>query len=435
METPLNLTCDLRARADEGARRLGLIWYDRGQLAVRRIGDDVTLGADPRADVWIEGDFVSRRHCRIIRRGRRWQVVDCSSRNGTFLGGVAIERKTLDPPALLMIGAVRITVVEEVESPHTAPYYRFGSMVGRAAATLGLFHEITRCADNLFPVLIGGPTGCGKELCARALHDLSPRSGKPFVPLNCAALPADLAEAELFGAVRGAYTGAQSDREGVFRAADGGTLFLDEVGDLSPAVQAKLLRALECGLVRPVGSHREVRVDVRVISATNLPIHDPLRFRHDLYHRLAGLSLQVRALDERPDDVTALFDHFACAEGLTGLDSALFDAVSRRRYSGNARELRQFVRRLVVCGPQLELAAFSTPLEPTLQIESYQSHGVPECEAFRILTALRAHGGNRAQTARALGIPRSTFFFKLRRIEQGLAPHQRHLLSGRRRSR
>lgn len=428
MQTPLNLTCDIAEPSASVERNLALIWYDRGQLAVRRIDDDVTLGVDPSCDIWIEGGFVSRRHCRIVRRAGRWQIVDCASRNGTYLDERRVERTTFEPPALLRLGEERLTLVEEVRSPVTAPYYSFGPMVGRDPSTLDVFHQLNLYARNEFPVLILGPTGSGKELCAQAIHRLSKRAGKAFLPLNCAALPAELAEAELFGAVRGAYTGAQGDREGVFRAADGGTLFLDEVGDLTPAIQAKLLRALESSSVRPVGGSRARPVDVRVVSATNRPIADAGQFRHDLFHRLAVLTLCLKPLAERPDDVTALLDHFARLEGMRAPGRELFEAVARCSFSGNARELRQLVRRFSVSGGQLELPTILSEPKLALDVDGYRPAGVSEREAFAILQALRAHRGNRAQAARSLGMPRSTFFFKLRRIALGLAPHQRYLL-------
>jgi transcriptional regulator with GAF, ATPase, and Fis domain len=296
-----------------------------------------------------------------------------------------------------------------------------------------LLSEATRLAVSNAPVLVTGETGSGKEVLARWMHARSPASVGPFVAVNCAALPETLAESELFGHVKGAFTGADSARKGKFQSADGGTLFLDEVGDLSGPVQAKLLRVLEDGSVEPVGSDRSVPVKVRVIAATHRDLkakaHDG-SFREDLLFRIGGLPLEVPPLRRRPEDIPLLAARFLCeARARQAWPAAepseeFLKALSKYRWPGNVRELRWAVERAVLlAGPDLPRPQH-LPSEVLASGASRAPGGIEEArtgaESEAITRALDASKGNVSLAAKALGLSRSRLYEKME--ELGLDP-------------
>ena len=235
-----------------------------------------------------------------------------------------------------------------------------GELVGEGPAMRQLKRTIAAVAQSEYTVLVRGESGTGKELVARMIHHLGSRAGKPFLAVNCPSIPENLLESELFGHARGAFTGADRDHKGLFAAADKGTIHLDEIGDISPAVQTKLLRVLQEGEVRPVGSNRSVKVDVRVIASTNQDLEAALKakvFREDLYYRLNVLSITLPPLRERSEDIPLLAGHFfrvACREmGLAekAVDPEVLRWMSDNPWPGNVRELQNFVRRLTVFAP------------------------------------------------------------------------------------
>ncbi len=227
-------------------------------------------------------------------------------------------------------------------------------MIGDAPAILEVKQMIDKVAATDARVLILGPNGTGKELVAHHLHEKSERSSKPLVEVNCAAIPAELIESELFGHVKGSFTGAVKDKQGKFELANQGTIFLDEIGDMSLSAQAKVLRALQEGKVSPVGSEKEIKVDVRVIAATNKDLRKEIeegRFREDLYHRLAVIIVNVPALNERKDDIPLLVEHFINeTTNQKEFDSSAYDALKEFDWTGNIRELRNVVERLLILG-------------------------------------------------------------------------------------
>jgi DNA-binding NtrC family response regulator len=228
------------------------------------------------------------------------------------------------------------------------------TMIGNSEAIHTIHNMVEKVAPTMARVMIQGPNGSGKELVARALHFKSDRSSAPFVEVNCAAIPTELIESELFGHIKGAFTSAHKDRKGTFEQAQGGTLFLDEIGDMSLAAQAKVLRALEEHKIQRVGSAKTIAVDVRVIAATNKNISDEIaqnRFREDLYHRLAVIEIHVPALNNRRDDIPLLADHFLSL--LTPKKELLPEAVvalQKMDWTGNIRQLRNFIERLHILG-------------------------------------------------------------------------------------
>ena len=316
--------------------------------------------------------------------------------------------------------------------PGPRPTWQHG-VVAESAAMRAILELVARVAPTTLPVVLEGETGTGKDVIARAVHDASGRTGR-FVPINCAAIPTALIESELFGFVRGAFTGAEVTTAGLFEDAVGGTLFLDEVGELALGVQAKLLRAIENGEVRRIGSRQTTIVETRLVAATNrnlLRAVDDGGFREDLYHRLAGIVIQVPPLRTRGEDIEFLARRFMIEATEMGhrplLPPATVGWLRRQRWEGNVRELRQAMRRAVVLGGPLlvpeHFALPSAPPEPRLDSEETTSafddwldgKRWAEIETSVLRWALRRFGGLRA-AAKALDVPRSTLSDKARRL-------------------
>ena len=310
------------------------------------------------------------------------------------------------------------------------------AMVGDSDALSDIRELVARVGPTNARVLITGENGSGKELVARAVHEASPRARQPFVEVNCAAIPSELVESELFGHVKGAFTGAVADQAGKFDAADDGTLFLDEIGDLALNAQAKILRALQEGVIFRVGDSKPVRVDVRVIAATNRDLEADIaagRFREDLYFRLNVMLIHVPPLRERADDIPALVSHFVAVLGDgPGMLPKPFtgDALrrlQRRHWLGNVRELRNAVERLLILssGPEVSAEDVDRVLPPesgppidTGELARQASEQTlqefrDEAERVFLLARLREHYWNIAETARALGMPRSNLYNKI----------------------
>jgi two-component system nitrogen regulation response regulator NtrX len=298
-------------------------------------------------------------------------------------------------------------------------------MVGQSKPLQAVRDLIEKVGPTAARVLITGENGTGKELVARALHEASPRRDRPFVEVNCAAIPSELIESELFGHMKGSFTGAVADRAGKFEQADGGTLFLDEVGDMSLSAQAKLLRVLQEGVVTRIGGVKPIQVDVRVLAATNKDIHFEIadgRFREDLLYRLNVVPIEVPSLRERIEDIPALVAHFAeQLSGDTGVPGRQFseEALARlqsRTWPGNIRELRNGVERAlilapgkVITGSDIDRLLPIAPAGPTL--ENFKQ----ESEKRFLAQKLRENDWNISETARALQIPRSALYKKLER--------------------
>jgi two-component system, NtrC family, response regulator HydG len=303
---------------------------------------------------------------------------------------------------------------------------RFADILGKSPPMQALFSLVERVAQVSSPALVLGETGTGKELVARALHHTGPRTAGPFVVVNCAALPETLLESELFGHTRGAFTGATQTRRGLFLDADGGTLLLDEIGELSPPLQARLLRVLESGEVRALGSDTIRKVDVRIVAATHQPISDLVHqggFREDLYFRLKVLPIVIPPLRKRGDDIRLLAEHFLtkARERLPQAAARAFSsdgmaALLGHLWPGNVRELQHLVERLVVTTDKasLDAAIVQAALEPPRPV-SRQPFGafeslpsLRELEQQYIDHVLESAGGNKTKAAEILGIDPST---------------------------
>jgi two-component system, NtrC family, nitrogen regulation response regulator NtrX len=311
-------------------------------------------------------------------------------------------------------------------------------MVGTSPALEEVRTLIARVGPTNARVLIRGENGSGKELVARALHEASPRRDRAFIEVNCAAIPSELIESELFGHMKGSFTGAFADRAGKFELADGGTLFLDEVGDMSPSAQAKVLRVLQEGVVTRIGAAKSVQVDVRVLAATNKHVEEEIaagRFREDLFHRLNVIPITVPSLRDRLEDVPALVEHFAGTLSVgsgappRGFSADALRALQRRSWPGNVRELRNGVERLLILAPGKQVTG--ADVERLLPLaEGGAGDVAPDAsrastfESFRqdterafLRRKLHEHGWNVAETARALDMPRSNLYKKMEKYQ------------------
>jgi two-component system nitrogen regulation response regulator NtrX len=333
----------------------------------------------------------------------------------------AVERVLRMPPLL-----------SEADLEKVADGTRYG-MIGRSEAMRRIYQLVEMAAPTRCRVFISGESGTGKELIARAIHSLSPRRDKPFSELNCAAIPAELIESEMFGHVKGAFTGAVADRKGTFEAADGGTLFLDEIGDMSLLAQTKLLRVLQEGEIAPVGSTERRPVDVRILAATSKNLHDQIvqgAFREDLYHRINVLAIAVPPLSARREDIPELAEHFlrlaSVENGLKPrrLAPGAMGFLVQLPWKGNVRELRNLMERVVVLGSR-ELISQKELME-VLHLAGDGSLQAAEPLPLReararferqyILDRLSANRGHLGETARELGIERTNLYRKMRQL-------------------
>jgi len=297
----------------------------------------------------------------------------------------------------------------------------FWGLVGNSIKMLELFDTIRQVARTNAAVLIQGESGTGKELAALAIHKESKRAHNHFVPINCAALPEGLLETELFGHVKGSFTGAHRDRKGRFDLADGGTIFLDEVGELSPATQVKLLRVLQDGSFEPVGSERTMRVNARVISATNKKLEDEMlagRFRNDLYYRLCVMPIIIHPLRDRPEDIPLLVEYFLdqFSEETQGQKIAFSDTalsiLMSHTWPGNVRELINTVKFALVKrqGNRIKPEDLPPTLLPYMVNHLAIRHRESKLKTDSVLEALAKSGGNKVRAAETLGVSRSTLY-------------------------
>jgi two-component system, NtrC family, nitrogen regulation response regulator NtrX len=360
----------------------------------------------------------------------------------THLGAYDILEKPLDTDRILVTlrNAIGHLDLREENERLRAKVEKHGEIVGRSPVVRSLVDQIARVAGTMARVLITGENGTGKELVARALHAQSARAKGPFVEVNCAAIPSELIESELFGHMKGSFTGAVADRAGKFEQADGGTLFLDEIGDMSHAAQAKVLRVLQEGEVTRIGGNKVRKVDVRVVAATNKRLEEEIqggRFREDLFYRLNVVPIHVAPLRERREDIPMLAQHFAmrlAAEGQVPPKQLEPDAVDRlvaHDWPGNVRELRNTVERLLILaqGPRVtatdvdRLVGARAAEQPGVlagleQYRTWEEFKLAAERAF-LQVKLRQFDWNVAETARALDMPRSNLYKKIER--HGLA--------------
>jgi len=428
-----------------GGPRLLLFW--EGGSDVRELRGQVRLvfGRGDECDVRIRHDSVSRKHAVVHGKGP-WSIEDLGSSNGTIVGGKKLtpgEACVLEPGVVVSLGAARLLLDESSTptaqvAPPTAPGTLPNAEMERIDRLVGLV------ADSVLPVLLLGETGVGKGTLAAQIHARSSRAGRPFVQLNCAAVPEGLLESELFGHERGAFTGATQAKPGILESANGGTVFLDEIGEVPRPTQAKLLHVLEQGKVQRLGSVRPIAIDVRFLSATNRDL-DALvasgQFRRDLYYRLAGVPVHVPPLRERRGEIPEMARAFVKeASARTPERTPVISEASMRRlcahdWPGNIRELRNVVMRAALLSggsrvePEhllLEVATSPTPTpDPAPAGARRLAAEVHATERQQIAEALDRFGGHQGKAAEYLGISRRTLSNKL--DELGLPrPRKKH---------
>jgi two-component system response regulator GlrR len=358
---PLNLS---RLR-----RAASLSWTDgRGTHKVALRGSMV-LGSAEGVAILLTDVRVSRLHAELELDDQGVWLRDLGSSNGTWLDKVRVDRVHFEANGRFRVGGTQLELTFEAQ-PTKVPLWpqdRLGALLGRSEAMRELFMQLTKCANSDASVLVQGATGTGKELVAHELHSASRRAEQPFVVIDCASLPENLLEAELFGHARGAFTGAIAARVGAIESADGGTVFLDEVGELPLAMQPKLLRVLESHVVRRIGETEHRPVDVRFVSATHRDLERMVaqgQFREDLFFRLSVLPLEVPSLRQRPSDIPLLLNHFL-GDRAGPLDAGTIELVTSQRWPGNVRQLRSFAERVVALGAERATAMLQgTELPP-----------------------------------------------------------------------
>jgi DNA-binding NtrC family response regulator len=311
--------------------------------------------------------------------------------------------------------------------------YRLENVVGRSEAMLEVYKTAARVAPSSATVLILGESGTGKERVARAIHAASGRASGPFVPVDCGAIAEGVLESELFGHARGAFTGAQAARRGLFEEANGGTLFLDEIGDIGPALQARLLRALQEGEIRPVGTNEAVAVDVRVVAATNKDLEQAVkeaRFREDLYYRLNVVTIRLPPLRDRREDVLLLAEHFVAKLGRpeAAITPPARDLLVAYAWPGNVRELENVIARALALNPSGMIVPEDLPdairhagAPPVPPAGAAERPTLAEVERRYAAQVLGEHGGNKTRAAEVLGIDRKTLYRILGEKDEGKA--------------
>jgi transcriptional regulator with PAS, ATPase and Fis domain len=423
---------DGTARVEPGRRALRVLSVelvvvdgpDRGQRVSVR-GGVAKIGTAEGNDLRLTDPTVSRLHCELRVRGDAVALRDHGSTNGTYSGGVRVRDADVPAGTMLRVGnsVVRIDVGDQPVFVELSPRTSFGELVGASVEMRRLYAVLDRIAPTDATLLVEGETGTGKDVVARSLHAASRRAKGPFIPIDCGAIPENLIESELFGHVRGAFSGASVDRRGVFEEADGGTLFLDEIGEMPLALQPKLLRAIETRSIRRVGSNTARPVDVRIVAATNRDLARCVNagtFREDLYYRLAVVEVALPPLRARPEDIPALAQRFY--ERLAPEGGALPDAFLRmlasRSWPGNVRELKNFIERSVSLGfvssaraggpepraaarPELEKVV---PLH--LPLKDARQAWVESFEEIYLRAMLRQTGGNVTRAAELAGVSR-----------------------------
>jgi len=397
--------------------------------------DRVRVGAGPGNDLQLTDPTVSSAHFEIAVAERGFLLHDLGSTNGTTLGGVRIVEAYLPSETELVAGEVKLgfkATQETVESP-LSPQESFGGAVGKSPLMREIFAKVERVAKTDATVMVGGETGCGKEVIAFALYEASNRKDGPFVVVDCGAIAPTLIESELFGHEKGAFTGAIAQRKGAFERASGGTIFLDEVGELPLELQPKMLRALERREIQRVGGTGTTAVDVRIIAATNRDLRSMVAkgdFREDLYYRLAVVTLIIPPLRDRCEDIGLLVDCFLVQLGksLIDLPEGAMQRFIDHDWPGNVRELKNAVERSVVLGevstPDYGLRAapaadapVSAEVDLSTPFKEQKAALVARFEQRYTRQLLDSHKGNVSAAARQAGIDRMSLHKLINKYE------------------
>lgn len=389
------------------------------------------IGSKKENNVVIADDTVSRHHAVIEEKKGQYVIKDLGSTNGTFVNGLRISEAFLNEGSIIKLGNTELRFIPVEEKIELLPSKkdRFGDIVGKSKEMKEIFGILEKISKTDATVLITGETGTGKELVAKAIHENSNRSKKPFVVIDCSAIARNLIESELFGHEKGAFTGAVSTRHGAFETANGGTIFLDEVGELEPDMQPRLLRVLEAREIKRVGSTNIIPVDVRIIAATNRDLSAEIkknRFREDLFYRLSVININLPQLRDRKDDISLLIDYFIKANKIRkvkGVAKETLDILINYRWPGNVRELRNVIERAIALGASDYIEPkdliLLKPQASEKDTADLSGKTLEEIEKSAIIQTLKAHKGNKTTTAKALGIAYSTLYEKMKKYGIG----------------
>lgn len=445
---------------DSGEQKLELQKYrltvtqgpDEGQSAdfeARRI----QIGSSPDNDFILDDPAVSRFHVRIEVDGSGYVLRDLGSKNGTSVSGLRVKEVYLEGGLSFKVGktTIRFELMEDVAEVRFSGKHRFGGMLGKSLAMREIFSLLERVAATDYTVLVEGESGTGKELVAEAVHQHSPRAKGPFIVVDCSAIPRDLIESELFGHIKGAFTGATATRKGAFEAARGGTLFLDELGELPIDLQPKLLRALENREVKPVGGNATIKTDVRIVAATNRNLIHEVRegnFREDLYYRFAVIKVALPPLRDRTEDISLLVENFLKqANKLAGgrdvdISYKTMEKLKKHAWPGNVRELKNFIERAVLLaqGDSIETKFLNTTelrkpeeslatsgasaaalaeqaIDEDLPFKEAKNRIIEEFEQSYWASLLERTGGNVSKAARIAGVHRKSVEYILKKLD------------------
>jgi transcriptional regulator with GAF, ATPase, and Fis domain len=392
-------------------------------VSLRAQASEVAVGTAPGNDLVLTDATVSRHHFSITATPQGFLLRDLGSSNGTWIGAVRLREGFVEGGARVRVGltTLRVDPGEDICEALSADD-RFGTLFGKSAAMRRIFAVLPRLAQSDSTVLLDGETGTGKGVLASAIHEAGPRASRPFVVLDCTAIAPTLVESELFGHVRGAFTGATGDRAGAFEQASGGTIFIDEIGELPREMQPKLLRALEERSIKRVGGNQRVSLDARVIAATNRDLRTEVNrgtFRADLYYRLNVVRLHVPPLRERAGDIEQLATHFYAELVPRGaIPGDLLDALLRHAWPGNVRELRAAVERAVLLDDHTLASLANDPaagaepageggFDPAVPFRLAKQRAADRWEQRYVRELVARSGGNLSEASRLARMDRS----------------------------
>ena len=421
------------AEVEEGSPAGGYLIHvatpgvDASERTLRLTQGAMVVGSADDATVTLRDSAVSRQHLRLTIDGGQLVLEDLGSTNGTMYLGQRLEKARIHSAAQLQLGHSRLEIVPYTKTFDLPLAERdsYEGIVGGSPAMRRIYSMLEMLETTEAPVLIRGETGVGKEVVARAIHARSARASQPLIPIDCANLSPTLAESSLFGHVKGAFTGAIRDNVGPFELGDGGTVFLDEIGELTPELQARLLRVLDTGEVLRVGDTQRRRVDVRVVAATHRDLRAMMAsgdFRPDLYYRIAVVTVSVPPLRDRRQDIPMLVEHLASVLGVDpgALPEAATTFFLRYAWPGNVRELRNAVHRVATLGavePVGPQTSGSAPpaVDSDQGFKEARALALQQFEAAYLESLMQQHGDNLSAAARAAGIDRKYLRQMLRR--------------------
>ncbi|MCA9553698.1 MAG: sigma 54-dependent Fis family transcriptional regulator [Myxococcales bacterium] len=429
-------------RDDAGTRTLTILNGHTGEGTERQLSVEVVAGPDrrlarvfpesqvvvgsgPECDLVLSDPTVSRRHTEFIAVEGGVRVVDLGSKNGTRVMGAQVQEALLPGVSHVELGGTQLRVSSVSRELGTGERLdRFGDYLTASPRLGAVLAQLKRASASKATVLLEGETGTGKELLARAIHEASPRATGPFVVVDCGAVTSSLLESQLFGHVKGAFTGATEDRVGAFEAATGGTVFLDELGELPLDLQPKLLRALEARTIRRVGEVTDRKIDARFVAATHRDLEGMVAqgtFRADLFYRVAVVRVRVPPLRERPEDVPRLAAHYVAdlSDGHSELSPEAYAALAVYDWPGNARELRNVVERALALaeGPKVDPEAlFGVSATPAASFHEAKDQLLLAFEDRYVTALLQRHKGNVSHAAKEAGLSRNALYALMKRV-------------------